>query len=290
MKNVITAIGNPNLNEKLCTEKEIKLICKDIQYREAILEIMQYNKNIDLIIISDNIVGDISFDELIQNIKSINNNIEIIFILEKENDNFRNILIKNNVHKIYSNNEINLNELINIIKKEKMLFSEDNKIENYIENYNKKIDVLSGLEFINNKEIKDNLDINKLLDNLKKMYNNIIIEITAEINLKIEKQIIQKCDKILFLSEGNLLEINRTNNIINNYINKFEINKNKIEVIFNKYNKKNIHIQIIKKILQDYCVLGKINYNENYNYLINNKYKNIFIKNIIKMDYIKFKK
>ena len=35
MKKIITAICNPNLNEELKKQKNIEIVCKDIQYREA---------------------------------------------------------------------------------------------------------------------------------------------------------------------------------------------------------------------------------------------------------------
>ena len=41
MKKIITAINNPTLNEKLKKEEYIEIIGKDIQYKEAILEILE---------------------------------------------------------------------------------------------------------------------------------------------------------------------------------------------------------------------------------------------------------
>ena len=41
MKRILTAINNPNLNEKLSQEKSIEIIGKDIQYREAIIDILE---------------------------------------------------------------------------------------------------------------------------------------------------------------------------------------------------------------------------------------------------------
>ena len=97
MKKIITAIDNPKLNEELKKENNFKIMCKDIQYREAILEVLEKYKNIDIIIISEKIIGEISFDKLIENIKLINEKIKIIFILETENDYLEKILIKNNI-------------------------------------------------------------------------------------------------------------------------------------------------------------------------------------------------
>ena len=46
MKNIITAIGNERLNEELKKENNIKILNKDIQYREGVLEILEENENI----------------------------------------------------------------------------------------------------------------------------------------------------------------------------------------------------------------------------------------------------
>ena len=68
MKNIITAIGNERLNEELKKENNIKIINKDIQYREGVLEILESENQIDFIIISDDIPGEISFFDLISKI------------------------------------------------------------------------------------------------------------------------------------------------------------------------------------------------------------------------------
>ena len=47
MKKIITAINNPQLNEELKKEKNFEIIGKDIQYKEAILEILEENDFID---------------------------------------------------------------------------------------------------------------------------------------------------------------------------------------------------------------------------------------------------
>ena len=84
MKKIITAINNPKLNEELKKEKNFEVIGKDIQYKEAILELLEQNNKIDLIILSEEIPGEIKLEKLIEKIKMINEKIKIIFILEKE--------------------------------------------------------------------------------------------------------------------------------------------------------------------------------------------------------------
>ena len=125
MKKIITAINNPKLNEELKKEGNFEIIGKDIQYREAILEILEKNNKIDLIILSEKIPGEIQLENLIEKIKFANEKIKIIFILEKENKELEKILIKNNMIDIYYNNKINLKELIKIINKKEINIEEE---------------------------------------------------------------------------------------------------------------------------------------------------------------------
>lgn len=125
MKKILTAINNPKLNEELKKEKNFEVIGKDIQYKEAIIEILEKNNQIDLIIMSEKIPGEIKLEKLIEKIKLINEKIKIIFILEKENNDLEKILIKNNIIDIYYNNKINLNELIEIINKKEINMEEE---------------------------------------------------------------------------------------------------------------------------------------------------------------------
>ena len=106
MKTVITAIGNPILNIKLNQEKELIVIGNDIQYQEGIFEILEKEKNIDFLILSEIIPGELSAQKLIEKIKLINYNIKIIMILENKNEELENILIAKGTFKILYNNQI----------------------------------------------------------------------------------------------------------------------------------------------------------------------------------------
>ena len=77
MKKILTAICDPKLSEKLKQENEFEIIGKDLQYREAIIEVLEKNKKIDLIIISENLLGYISFEDLLKKIKLINKKIKL---------------------------------------------------------------------------------------------------------------------------------------------------------------------------------------------------------------------
>lgn len=151
MKKILTAINNPNLNKKLSEQEFIEIPYKDIQYKEAILEILNEDNYFDIIIINEKLPGEINFIELIKKIKKINKKIKIIIILEKENEIKENELKKLNINEIYYNNKITLEYLIKIIKEKEINKEEELKKE------------------IN--ELKQIIKMNELKNNTKKMKN-----------------------------------------------------------------------------------------------------------------------
>jgi len=77
MTKIITAINNPELNKELKRENNIELMCKDIQYKEGILEMLEENVTVDYIIIDEKLPGEINIEELIEKIIEINEKIKI---------------------------------------------------------------------------------------------------------------------------------------------------------------------------------------------------------------------
>lgn len=139
MKKILTAINNQLINEELNKVNSIKIINKDIQYKEGIIEVLEENKYIDIIIISDRVPGNISTEELIKKIKQMNNEINIIYFLKKQVDEKINILKKYNINNIFLNKEININKLISIIENKNYInsnenYSNDNKFKFIIKN------------------------------------------------------------------------------------------------------------------------------------------------------------
>jgi len=228
MKKIITAINNPNLNEKLKQENNLEIICKDIQYKEAILEILLENKNVDILIINNDLPGEIQTEKLLNEIKVINNKIKIIFILEKENKKIEENLKKLNINNIYYNSEINIKKLIKII-------NEENNSNNEIK-----------------KEVKELNEIISKNNKIKKEKTNKIITLFGPSNvgktitiINIAKILENKYKKILIIdfdlnkpNINNFLGIKKT--IKNNFVktNNLENIKNNLNKLLIKYNKK----------------------------------------------------
>ncbi len=260
MKKIMTAINNPKLNEELKKEKKFEIVGKDIQYKEAILEILEKNSNIDLIILSEKIPGEIKLEKLIEKIKLMNEKIKIIFILEKENNDLAKILIKNNITDIYYNNKINLNELIKIINKKeinmeeeiiklKKIIKEKNINDNNIRNNNSKKTKITNnmstkiITFSGNyKSGKSTLSL--IISQYLSEKNNIILLIDGDLEKQDLSIILKKVNK------GNHKKSKKTDKKLkNDYFNKININKKnkknykKIKNKTNHYNKKLINLK-----------------------------------------------
>lgn len=260
MKNIITALNNPELNTELKKEKNINIINKDIIYKEGILEILEEKKEINLVIINYELPGKIKIEKLIEKIKEINENIELIFILEKENPEKEKILKKYNINNIYYNDKINKKDLINIINKKnktteeelkqeieklKKIIEEKNienektgkiylkKIQNKKQNKNEIINLLQKEIKFPQKKTKKNeeIDHKNSIHKTSKIKNAIIIheetkDERSQLSLKILKQLKSKNKRILLVD----LKINEEDlHIILNRKNALKQINNKIE-------------------------------------------------------------
>jgi len=277
MQKILTAIDNPSLNNKLKEIKEFHVYENDLQYKEAIIDVLEKNNNFDILIIYENLPGEISLNDLIKKIKNINSKINFIFILENKNEELEKLLFNENIKNIFYNNEININKFILKIKNikfnnEEKLIEEINKLEKIINDKNNEI--LNYKNNLNNLEKNKKLKIivfykndkNKIKNKLFLYYDiNIYYYIFIKMNNKnnYKKNMLKNAEKIIIILElNNFEEIKRINSLINNLILNDLINKNKINILINKYNKKLINYKLIKNIFLNYNILGKINLNK----------------------------
>ena len=159
MKKIILAINNRKIEDKIFNNIDNKNIELNIlQYREAILEMLGKEKEVDSIFISESLPGIISIEELIKKIKIINNKVNLFLFLEKEDINKKNKLNKLGINNIYLIKKINIKNIINLLN--------NNLIKN------KKIK--NKINYFNNNKIKyffNKLKINKI-NNYKKIIKN----------------------------------------------------------------------------------------------------------------------
>ena len=225
--NILTAIGNSNLNNILRKEMDFKILENDIFYKEGVLEYLEKNKNIDIIILYEKLNGQLNIIDLIKKIKKLNNEIIIFFILENKNIELENLLKLENIKNIFLNSEINIEEFIYKLK--------NIKINNF-EKLNEEIILLKKI-------------INKKDEEINNLKNNKLIE-----KNNINNNIFNKLNKNNKYKNFNNLD---ENSVISNLKNKKEIieDEKNIYIIFYKIKKyiinKNISENIIKKLKRE---------------------------------------
>ncbi len=116
MKKVILAINDKKIEEQITKSNKVELVYNNLQYREAILEILEMRKKVDSILISESLPGIISIEELLKKIKLINNKINIIFFLEKKDSKKEHKLKKLKIKYIYSSKKINIKYILSLIE------------------------------------------------------------------------------------------------------------------------------------------------------------------------------
>lgn len=256
-------------NNKNRIKKIIKLF--KIKMNKKIKEYNPYIKNITICITGPPEVGKSIFSINLAKINTYQKNRILIIDSDFLNNSITTIL---GLKKFQENNKIEENIKLN------KLFEYFNIIK-----INKKINLL-----INNKIINNNFLFNILLENinnLKNIYDLIIIDTNCNDNINNLKDVIKISDKCIFLSDTNLLEINKTIKLLDKFINNLNIEINKINLIFNKYNSESINYKLLKNIFSEFYILGKISYSEKYNKLINKNNKYNLINKKIRNEYLK---
>ena len=171
------------------------------------------------------------------------------------------------------------------VAEEKELW-DNNELNKLIIKISDKVDLISGIDVIfqEGNKVEKEIIIN-ILSELKNKYEIILLDTSSECFLEYTKELIEYSDLSILLVEANLLELKKSKNLLEIYINKWKINKEKINIIFNKYNSKSIDNNILEKLFFDFNILGYLKLNENYNYMIN---KNInYINKDLKQEYKK---
>lgn len=171
------------------------------------------------------------------------------------------------------------------IAEEKEIWN-NNNLDNFIIKLSKDVDLICGIDVLfQDGEKQEKEKIISILENLKNKYDFIILDTSSECFIDYTKEIIKYSDFSIFLIEANLIELKKAKRLLEIYINEWKVEKEKINIIFNKYNRKSIDNNILKKLFSDFNILGYLKLNENYNYIIN---KNInFINKEVKDEYKK---
>lgn len=232
MKKVIVAIDNKKILNKIKKTNNLKINFKRVQYREAILEILKKEKNIDIILMDEKLSGEISIENLINKIKKINKRISIIFFLRKKDLEKENKLRKLKIEKIYFINQINLNKISNLLNKNKETNINFKNRKNIEINKNNKIITIYG-EAKSGKSTIINLLIIYLIEKNKKiLLINLNNKIENNYLILLEKNI-KKNNKFGYSAKNSKIEINKNLTLIYDF--QKILKDKKIDYFFKRY-------------------------------------------------------
>ena len=289
---IILACENKKIKKYLSEINNNNLIIKKVQYREAIIDILKKEKNINYILLYEKIPGEISKEDIIKKIKLINKKNKIIFFLEKENKE-KKIKLKNlEINNIYLINKINKKILLNIfnnINNKKIFKNNQNKIKRINYKFNN-----NGIKFNNKNKIEKlkKIYIKKYFGLIERIYSK-IINIYLSIKNKYNKnnKIKKYKNKNKYKYKNKLIgvygEKNSGKTTIIYLIIIFLLEKNNKILLINLNNKNNCFKFNIKNINKknNYKNIKK-NYNKIKNIEINN-IKNFKIINLIEKQFEK---
>ena len=100
IKNVVTAIGNPIISSQVFLNEKYNIVCNDIQYLEGIFEVLEIREDVDMLIVSSNMLDKKTVDEFVADVFNLKENLEIVFIEEARNYNIEKELINAGGYKL----------------------------------------------------------------------------------------------------------------------------------------------------------------------------------------------
>ncbi len=254
---IITAIGNPYLNTKLIEYGIGEIVCTDIQYGEGVIEVLEENKNIDLIILSNNLPGEYEFRKLIDEIVKKKENIEIITFLKEKDEYIESFLNSKNIYKIYYLNDKGYQKFLSTFCVENNSIDIKKEIKDFknLILTNKKFKQISELnqKYIQSGEYKFEKE-----NNIKKLIVKEVKKDCKNIIKTFEKDNKNSTSKL----ENDIEEVERNNNNLKKYNSKiivisgnFSSGKSLISIILSKY----VESKNKKVLLIDFDINNSIN-------------------------------
>ena len=166
--------------------------------------------------------------------------------------------------------------------------------KNKIIKINKNIDLITikyedefAQKTIEQEKIEQINYLEKIINKIKNNYNYIFIDTNSNLITNTLINTLKISDLNIFISDTNLLEINKSIKLLDTYISKYKINKNKFSILFNKYNNNSIDINLLKNIFSEFNILGYLKYSTTYNKLINKNNKYGLLDKKLKKEYLK---
>ena len=160
MIKIITALGNPSLNNELKKYEEFNVIGNDIMYFDGVLEFLELNSEIDYLILGE-IIDINNLNDFIDKVINNNRKIKIIVVINKKNKKIEDILLKKGILDIFYD-DIEISEIVNFLKTKNIEYL-NIELRSEINNLKKLLNEKNNKKISKNKKIILNNQENKII-------------------------------------------------------------------------------------------------------------------------------
>ena len=145
-------------------------------------------------------------------------------------------------------------------------------LQEQIIHINKKEDALCSIDLLfSNQNTVDYMNLEQILQDFKVEYDIILIDTTSNHKYKYLSRILNNADSIVYLSVPSKIELKKSINLLEIFLEDFKIDVKKFEIILNKVNAASLSKEIVRKALREIPITGIVKYDENIEKNIINK-------------------
>ena len=150
------------------------------------------------------------------------------------------------------------------------LITNKNILNKSILHTNLKIDLLPAMNIILDPNYKlSNMKMRNIIEELKNIYDLIIIDTSSDTFFDYTREMINCSNKAIFISGANILEVRKSERLLDIYNKDWNIENEKINIVFNKCTKKSLDDNLLREIFNKYNILGKIQLSDYYDLVVN---------------------
>lgn len=135
MKKILTALGNPTLNNELKKYEKYDVVCDDLQYQEAVFDVLE-GESPEVIILSGLLQGQFEFSEFVLEVKKKDVGARIIIIVDEIDGETKNLLMAKGIFDIFYDSQITMQDVFDAIDREEPISKINVLRENESEKYN----------------------------------------------------------------------------------------------------------------------------------------------------------
>lgn len=136
-------------------------------------------------------------------------------------------------------------------------------IENQIIRISPNLDAICAMDLLfNNNNTVDYINLEQMITNFKIDYDVIVIDTTSDYKYKYLPRILNIADGIVFLMVPSIVELKKSNNLLEVLLEDFKIDNKKFQIVLNKVNNYSVDKMVINKMFSNMKITGNVKYDE----------------------------